>query len=147
MLVRSDRRWAFPVTSTSLWQQITAVDHYRSWWPWLQRFDADGFAAGQSWTCVVQPPLPYSLRFTIVLDQVEPSHLVSASVAGDIMGDARLEIADTTAGCEARLVSLLMPGKRLMRAVTSVARPMVRFGHDWVLDTGARQFASRLPSA
>jgi hypothetical protein len=27
--------------------------------------------------------------------------------------------------------------------VARVAQPVVTFGHDWVLDTGARQFRSR----
>ncbi len=143
MRVRSDRRWSFPTDRRELWDEISAVDRYRTWWPWLRGFDADGLQAGQTWSCVVQPPLPYTLRFSVILDEVLHEQYVSATIAGDVIGEARLELADRDAGCEARLVSLLEPGNRLLRAVASVARPMVRFGHDWVLDTGARQFASQ----
>lgn len=146
MLVHSDRRWSFGVCSGALWDEISTVDRYRTWWPWLRRFEAGALQAGQTWACVVQPPLPYSLRFTVGLDEVVPQRLVTATITGDVTGTARLEVAETEAGCDARLVSLLAPGNRVLRAVALVARPMVRYGHDWVLDTGARQFAARFPA-
>ncbi len=64
-------------------------------------------------------------------------------MAGDVVGEARLEIRDHPQGCEARLVSSLAPGNGLLKVVARMASPMVRFGHDWVLDTGARQFIRR----
>jgi hypothetical protein len=145
MLVRSDRRWSFPVAGEVLWDEISRVDLYRTWWPWLAGFDGEALEVGETWTCLVQPPLPYALRFTVALDEVIPKRRVAATIAGDITGDASLEVTDTTSGCNARLVSSLAPGNRLLRAVAIVARPMVRYGHDWVLDNGAHQFAARFP--
>ncbi len=145
MLVRSDRRWSFPVPTDTVWDQMCAVDRYRSWWPWLRGLEAEALEPGETWSCAVQPPLPYALCFTVTMETVVPRRFVSATIAGDIAGSARLELITTEAGCDTRLVSLLEPGNRLLRAVATVARPMVRFGHDWVLDTGARQFALRLP--
>jgi uncharacterized protein YndB with AHSA1/START domain len=141
--VRSDRRFAFPVGTEELWAALTRVDDYRAWWPWLRRFDAAGFAAGERWRCVVQPPMPYVLRFGISLDEVEAGSHATATIDGDIVGTARLDLLPTVDGCEARLVSHLAPSNAVLRAAAVVARPLVRFGHDWVLDTGLRQFASR----
>ena len=143
MEVRSDRRYRFPVGPEELWPVLTRVEDYRSWWPWLRGFDATSFEAGQAWTCVVQPPLPYTLRFRIVLDAVDPERGAAATVDGDIVGDARLQLTATDDGCEARLVSHLSPANQVLRAVALVARPVARLGHDWVLDTGLRQFRSR----
>jgi len=147
VLIRSDRNWSFPAPPDAVWDQMSAVDHYRSWWPWLRTFDADALDTAHIWTCAVQPPLPYSLRFAVTLDEVIPHHLVTATIAGDITGEARLELGATDDGCDVRLVSQLAPGNRFLRTIATVARPMVRFGHDWVLDTGADQFASRLPGS
>ncbi|MDQ6698277.1 MAG: hypothetical protein M3Z46_12555 [Actinomycetota bacterium] len=146
MLIHSDRRWSFPAPADAVWDQMNAVDRYRSWWPWLRTFDADALDTAHTWTCAVQPPLPYSLRFAVRLDEVVPGSLVTATIAGDIEGEARLELFPADTGCAVHLVSSLAPGNRLLRAIAAVARPMVRYGHDWVLDTGARQFASRLPA-
>ena len=47
----------------------------------------------------------------------------------------------TDDGCEIRLRSELGPDSRVLRVVAATARPLVNFGHNWVLDTGAQQFA------
>jgi uncharacterized protein YndB with AHSA1/START domain len=143
VLIHSDRRWGFDVGAGTLWDAIAVVEDYRRWWPWLRGFEANGLVAGDTWRCVVQPPLPYTLRFRVSIDEVEPRRLVSATVAGDVTGTARLEIDERDDGCEARLVSALSPGNGALRVVTRFAAPIVRFGHDWVLDAGAHQFVDR----
>jgi uncharacterized protein YndB with AHSA1/START domain len=139
----SDRRYPFPVPPVALWSAITATDDYRRWWPWLRAFEADGLVAGGRWRCTVRPPLPYTLRFTIHLDEVEPSRLVTSHITGDIRGTARIEVTQVPMGSEIHLVSTLSPSNRAFGFVAAIARPIVRRGHDWVLDTGAEQFVSR----
>jgi hypothetical protein len=142
--VESDRRYRFALDRHDLWRRIVAIDDYRGWWPWLRRLDATALEAGDVWHCVVQPPLPYSLRFSLTLDEVVAGELVAATIAGEIEGTARLELFDRDGeGCEARLLSHLSPASGVLMAIATVARPVVRFGHDWVLDTGARQFRQR----
>ena len=146
MLVRSDRRHRFDVGSAELWAALRETSRYASWWPWLRSFEANDLVVGDVWRCTIQPPLPYSLRLTIRIDEVVEGELVRATVGGDIVGSARVEICARGEGSEARLVSELAPANRMLRTVARMARPVVRFGHDWVLDTGARQFrAHALP--
>ena len=38
---------------------------------------------------------------------------------------------------------LAAPGNTALRLVSRFAAPIARFGHDWVLDSGARQFIAR----
>ena len=61
--VRSDRRYQFALPPERLWERMSAVDEYRTWWPWLHGLEAEGFTTGACWTCVIQPPLPYALTF------------------------------------------------------------------------------------
>jgi uncharacterized protein YndB with AHSA1/START domain len=143
VLIHSDRRHRFSVSPPELWSAIARVDAYRQWWPWLRRLDAASLDAGEVWTAIVQPPLPYRLRFDIHLDDVRAPHHASANVTGDIEGRARLEIAPTPDGSELHVVSELAPTNSVLRAVARVASPMVHYGHEWVLDTGLRQFRDR----
>lgn len=143
MRFETDRRYELPVSPTDLWAALGRVDRYRSWWPWLRDFDARDLAGDEVWDCLVQPPLPYRVRFSVHLDEVVAPSTVRASITGDVVGHARLEITEQPHGCDARLVSHLEPGNPLLRAVARVAAPVVRYGHDWVLDTGARQFIDR----
>jgi uncharacterized protein YndB with AHSA1/START domain len=137
----SDRCFMFAMPPEDLWALIEDPAVFPRWWPWLRRLEAKGLLTGDRWRCTVQPPLPYQVAFTIALDDVEAPRRAEATISGDIIGHAVLTIGPHPEGCEARLVSSLAPAHSLLRAVASVARPLVRFGHDWVLDQGARQFA------
>lgn len=143
MLVRSDRRWEVAADRATIWSAMDHVDQFQAWWPWLRRFEAEALKTGDVWRCAVQAPVPWALRFTVKLVEVLEPRLVRATVDGDIAGDARLELTELHSGCELRLTSALAPANRVLRAATVVARPLVRYGHDWVIDTGVRQFASR----
>ena len=138
--IRSDQCHQFSVTPAEVWTALARVDAYRSWWPWLRHFEADVLEAGTTWSALVQPPVPYRLRFDLHLLEVEPPYLVTATVTGDLIGSARLEISPTPTGSELRLVSHLAPANSVLRAVARLAPPVAHFGHQWVLDTGLRQF-------
>jgi hypothetical protein len=45
--------------------------------------------------------------------------------------------------CVVTLRSSLAPGNTALQLVSRFAAPVARFGHDWVLDSGARQFIAR----
>lgn len=143
--IASDRRWTFAESPEDLWVRIGEVEHFRSWWPWLRRFDPGaGLVHAASWHCEVAPPLPYLVRFTIDFDRVEEGRNAETTVTGDVEGTATLMLDELDGGgTSARLVSHLAPASPLLRAVGRFARPMVQWGHDWVLDQGRRQFVER----
>ncbi len=140
----TDRRYTVPLAPLDLWEAAGRVDRYRDWWPWLRRLDAVELAADQVWRCTVRPPLPYRVRVELRLLEVEPGRLVRASVAGDVVGDAHVEIRPADAGSEVRFRSSLEPASGFLRSLSRVASPLARYGHDWVIDTGARQFVDGL---
>ncbi len=136
-------RYELPLSREAVWKQMSDVGNYRSWWPWLRTFEARALVVGDEWRCAVQPPVPYPVRFRVVLVQVEAPVRVYAGVLGDVVGDATLELEETDGGCVACLHSSLAPGNSALRLISRVAAPLARFGHDWVLDSGARQFIAR----
>jgi hypothetical protein len=137
------REYDLPLGRDEVWEQISTMSNYRSWWPWLRRFEAGGLNAGEEWRCEVQPPLPYLVRFVVAVEKVDAPVLVHAQVLGDVIGDATLELEEAEDGCRAILQSNLAPGNSALRLVSRFAAPLARFGHDWVLDSGARQFIAR----
>ena len=138
--VRSDRHYRFGVSRDELWAALTQVDRYRTWWPWLRSFDGHAFATGERWQCVVKPQLPYTLQFVIALDDVQHAASAHARLTGDIQGWAELTLGDDRAGSNLRLRSDLTARSGWARAVGTLAPPLARRGHDWVLDNGIRQF-------
>ena len=147
--LRTDRTYRYPFTVAELWDRLRRVEAYTTWWPWLRDFDGRTLAAGEVWTCAVQPPLPYVVRFTVAFDEVDDGERLATTIGGDIAGHATLRLlpaapGDAAATSRLHLVADLSPQKRSMQALSTVARPLVTFGHHWVLDTGARQFAEGL---
>jgi hypothetical protein len=139
----SDRRYQFDFRPDALWSAIAETDRYPDWWSWLTEFDADALVTGDVWLCRVRPPLPYTLRFAIHLDEVVEPVAISAHLSGDIVGRARIDVAPHDEGSEVRLRAALAPGNRAFALIARMARPLIERGHDWVLDTGAAQFAHR----
>jgi hypothetical protein len=140
--IRSARRFEFDIERASVWAAMTRIDRYQEWWPWLHGFDGSTFSEGVRWRCVVKPPLPYMMHFDVILVEVVDHDFVRARIEGDITGWAQLTAVDHGFGCEFRLISELSPASVALRLIARVARPVAAFGHDWVLDTGARQFRS-----
>ena len=143
MQIRSDQTHVVERSVAEVWDAIGRTEDFRSWWPWLRRLDASGVIEGDEWRCTVQPPLPYVLRFTIEIDEVEDGRRVSAIVTGDIVGTAELWLSAVDDGCSVRLASVLEPSNRALKLVSGLAPWMARFGHDWVVRTGLDQFRRR----
>jgi uncharacterized protein YndB with AHSA1/START domain len=141
---RSERQAAFAEPPATVWEALSDVGAYQRWWPWLTELDASEFAAGTTWRCRVKPPLPYSLRFTVTLEEVDAPRFAVATVAGDIEGHASIDLAAAPdGGTDLRLVSVLRSSNTSLRLLADLGPPIVRFGHDWVLDNGLRQFRDR----
>lgn len=140
---RFDRTWEFPVPAERLWDVLERTDEYPGWWSWLREFEADGLVAGTEARFVVQSPLPYALRCTIRVDELEPAARVVTTVAGDLRGPARLEVTPDGPGCRARLAWELTPGSFLLRRLAVIGRPAMVWAHDLVVATGVAQFRRR----
>jgi hypothetical protein len=138
-----DRRFHLDVTPPVLWALLERTDRYVDWWPWLQALEGGGLAPGDVATCVVRAPLPYSLRFTVRVEDVVSQSSVSTRVAGDLEGPAQLEIAEAPGGSEARLSWELHLRDRMLRPLSGVARPAMRWAHDRVVETGLEGFRRR----
>jgi uncharacterized protein YndB with AHSA1/START domain len=139
-VIRSERTYHFPVSRDVLWKLLGQVEDFRTWWPWVKRLDATGLIPGADWQCTIEPPLPYKLHGTIHLDEVEEPSLLVATLSGDLVGDARMELADNAEGSEVYLVTELAAASGPIRMISRALPGLARWGHDWVLDTAAAQF-------
>jgi hypothetical protein len=144
----SDRTYSFDHPRDRVWGTIGNLDCYPTRWPWLRNFDATSLEPGATWTCAIQPPLPYTLRIRVAIVQVDPGRLISATVHGDLRGSATVRLTgDDHERCDVRVESTLSPSNRVMGVAARLVAPVARWGHDWVLDTGARQFATELAAS
>jgi Polyketide cyclase / dehydrase and lipid transport len=127
----------FRVPPETVWATIERTGEFERWWGWLGdfRLDGPGLAAGSVLVGVVSPPLlPYRMRIRVELGRCVRPSLVEAAVHGDLEGRARLELApegDGTLASVAWTIEMMQPP---MRAAARFAYPLLRWGHDRVVD-------------
>jgi hypothetical protein len=143
MEISSHHLYRFPAPRRVVWDVLAGVDAYRTWWPWLRRFDAVTLAEREVWSCTIRPPLPYAIRCRVELATVRAPALVVATLTGDIAGDARLELTEdgpddpvTAVAVTSRLTARSLPARVVSRLLPAAAQR----GHDWLFDTAAHQF-------
>ena len=143
MELASDRRWCFDAPPDDVWAALAATSEYRTWWPWLTSFDAVGLVAGAQ---VAVHGAPAAAVLGAVRDRPRAGRAAAPADGSRDRATSPAGPASSIAACgersEVRLVSTLAPTRRAMALLTAVAGPIARRSHDWVLDTGARQFAA-----
>jgi len=140
---RFDRTFALPVAPSELWSVLSATDDYTRWWPWLRVCDAAGLEPGSVARCEIRSPLPYRLRCDVHVQRVDPGRSLAATVGGDLVGPAGLEITPAPDGSRARLTWALELRAPLLSRLVPVTRPAMAWAHDVIVTAGLDQFRRR----
>jgi carbon monoxide dehydrogenase subunit G len=141
---RDTFRFALP--PEKLWEVIEEVDAFEGWWGWLSDVHLDGgsLCTGAVLHGVVTPPLPYRMRLRVELEDCRRPSEVHAGVHGDLEGHADLLLEPDGAGTRATVAWRIEMMQRPMRLAARVAHPMLRWGHDRVVEATVRGFRRRL---
>jgi hypothetical protein len=139
-----DRSWTFAVPRADLWSRLSDTSSFSTWWPWLRAFDPVPIEDGAATRCAIGPPLPYVLTVDLAVVRVVESESVDVDVDGDLHGSARLELGDCDDGSTARLHWTLEVQRPMLRAAATVGRPILQWGHDWVVNNGVEQFRAAI---
>ncbi len=145
-------RFYFPVTPSELWAAIERLEQFEHFWGWLSDLSVDGPAleAGTVLRGTVAPPVPYRMYVEVELTECVPERLIDADVTGDLAGVAHLRIRPCPQGTVADVEWSLEMLQAPMRMAARVAHPLLKWGHDRVVDAtvaGFRYHLRRDPTA
>jgi carbon monoxide dehydrogenase subunit G len=145
-VIEYEGRFSFPAPPQEVWSAVEHFERFESWWGWLGelRVEGPGLAAGSVLHGVVAPPLPYRMRLRVVLLECVPPRSVDASVNGDLVGHARLVLEPEGTGTRASVAWEIEMMQRPMRMAARVAAPLLRWGHDRVVDATVAGFRRHL---
>jgi hypothetical protein len=148
-IIHFDGTFRFPVPVEQVWATMAQLDCYSSWWNWLREFSVEGtgLEAGSTLHGVVVPPLPYRLRLDVVLYELVPYRFIGAFVHGDLDGAAQLTLARDGPETRVHAIWTIEMLQRPMRLAARVSYPLLRWGHDRVVDATVDGFRRHLVDA
>src|ERR1700735_578952 len=139
----------FPLHPQGIWDAREEVDQFTLWWPWLEEFrlEGDSLVTGAVLYGVVAPPLPYRMRVQIELTRCEKPGTIEALVHRDLEGEATLAICPQGVGAHIEVAWRLEMMQSPMRLADRMAHPVLKRGHDRVVENTVAEFRRRLSVA
>lgn len=136
----------FDLPPEAMWDALEHSERFEGWWGWLREFrlDGGGLQAGSELRGLVSPPVPYQIRVRVVLDRCTRPERIDATVGGDLEGTAHLVLAPLGAGSRADVSWTVEMKQRPMRIAARVAAPLLRWGHDRVVEATVNGFRRHL---
>jgi hypothetical protein len=136
----------FDLTPEQLWERIQKFDRFENWWQWLTelRIEGEGLSTGTVLHGVVTPPLPYRMQLRIELTDAERPHSVNASIGGDLVGEARLQLRHDEGQTCAEVAWTIEMQQPAMRLAARFARPLLQWGHDRVVEMTVAGFRRQI---
>jgi hypothetical protein len=98
--------------------------------------------------------LPYHLRTRSRITRLEPPRVITAEVEGDLRGRGNWTLTETSGGgTHVSFEWIVHADRRLVRVLTPLLRPALRWNHDWAiaraiegLEPYARRLAAEAPA-
>jgi hypothetical protein len=87
------------------------------------------------------------MRVQVTINCSQPPERIEATVGGDLTGEALLTLSPADSGTEVSVAWTIEMRQRAMRAVARVAYPLLRWGHDRVVESTVAGFRQHLAGA
>ncbi len=136
----------FDLTPDHLWERIEEVDQFERWWPWLSEcsLEGNGLTRGSVLRGVVAPPLPYRMRLQVELGECVRPQSIDATVSGDLTGVASLRLRPSEGGTWAEVAWTVEMQQPAMRLASRFGHPLLKWGHDRVVEITVAGFRRRI---
>jgi uncharacterized protein YndB with AHSA1/START domain len=141
--------FTLPASPELVWSSLGRFDLYETWWTWLRdvRVDGPGLDAGSTLDGTVVPPLPYRMRVHVAFVECTPPRAIRAALAGDLRGHGRLLLTPKGDGTRADVTWTIEMMQPALRLVSRVARPVLLWGQDRVVEATLAGFRGHLQTA
>ena len=144
--------WDVAAPPATVFAVLADARTYPDWWrPVYLEVTADGPPAlGAVADQHFKGRLPYHLRTRAMIVAFEPPSRIEADVDGDLRGRGIWTLTPSPAGTHVRFDWTVHADRRLLRVLTPVLRPVLRWNHDWAIAravSGLEPFAAARAAA
>ncbi|MEA2434981.1 MAG: hypothetical protein QOG54_2438 [Actinomycetota bacterium] len=130
------------VSPDDLWDALSRVDLFKTWWPWIKDIHLEGEALelGSALTFTIDPPIPYRMRVTVdVVESVDGRYL-RGDVSGDLHGTGSLRFDESPLGSDVTTEWKVEVSNPAIKAVIRLARPLLLYAQRWAVEVSLRGF-------
>jgi uncharacterized protein YndB with AHSA1/START domain len=128
--------WDVAAPREAVFDAIADARSYPEWWkPVYIDVEADGEPAlGNESRQHFKGRLPYHLHTRSRIVRLEPPHVIEGDVDGDLRGRGRWTLTDLPGGgTHVRFDWQVAADRTLLRVLTPVLRPLLRWNHAWAI--------------
>jgi uncharacterized protein YndB with AHSA1/START domain len=127
--------WDVAAPREAVFAAIADARSYPEWWrPVYLDVEADGpVELGKESSQHFKGRLPYHLHTRSRVVALDAPHTVTAEVEGDLRGRGTWTLTPTATGTHVRFDWQVHADRRLLRALTPVLRPLLRWNHNWAI--------------
>ncbi|MFQ3616594.1 MAG: SRPBCC family protein [Cyanobacteriota bacterium] len=140
--------WQFAAPIERVWNALIQTKDWPTWWQAVQSVEDleldDLGGIGQVSRFVWKMPLGYTLAFDTQVVQLQPPTLMEAIAKGDVEGRGLWELSPMPEGCQVRYTWTVRTSGRWMNWAARLARPLLEWNHNAVMNQGGRGLANHL---
>jgi mannose-6-phosphate isomerase-like protein (cupin superfamily)/uncharacterized protein YndB with AHSA1/START domain len=127
--------WDVAAPPDAVFDAIADARSYPEWWsPVYIDVESDGPPAiGKESRQHFKGRLPYHVRTRSVISELDPPHTIAADVDGDLRGRGVWTLTPIDGGTHVRFDWQVHADRRLLRALTPLLRPLLRWNHNWAI--------------
>ncbi len=127
--------WDVRAAPAAVFDALADARTYPQWWkPVYIDVDADGPPALHKESSQhFKGRLPYHLHTRTRVTELDRPRLVSGEVQGDLRGRGTWTVAPTPDGTHVRFDRRVYADRPLLRALTPLLRPLLRYNHNWAI--------------
>lgn len=128
-------QWEVAAPPEAVFDAIADARSYPQWWrPVYLDVESDGPPeVGKESRQHFKGRLPYHLHTRSVIVALDPPRTITADVDGDLRGRGTWTLTPTPRGTHVRFDWQVMADRRLLRVLTPVLRPLLRWNHNWAI--------------
>jgi uncharacterized protein YndB with AHSA1/START domain/quercetin dioxygenase-like cupin family protein len=128
-------QWEVAAPPEAVFDAIADARSYPQWWrPVYLEVESEGPPeVGKESRQHFKGRLPYHLHTRSVIVALDPPRTITADVDGDLRGRGTWTLTPTPGGAHVRFDWQVMADRRLLRVLTPVLRPLLRWNHNWAI--------------
>ena len=145
-------KWSLPAPVEEVWTYIINGTEYPTWWGAVyEKVEAlnglSGDQVGAKAAVQAHGRLPYTIRFTSEVTQVEAPYLLHLQASGDLTGEGTWRLTPAPVGTQVTFEWIVRADKPLLRVLAPLMKPLLEENHRWTMRQGEaalrRLFAAR----